>query len=190
MQDRVLGYVLRQQLVRDVRNEYEQISNDIQSPELVQNLPLPLANEAITWPHAGVLCFPKFGSEESPESCSGCHGDRPPTKDDDVLSSWSLSVAEGEVETSTPSHSESPLAAGRDGCWSHATDSSQCDVQSPRHAETSLEHFIKPALPKDRQALLQLKSQLTMELLWVKQAIASRQEVRSDTLLHACTRTS
>lgn len=36
-----------------------------------------------------------------------------------------------------------------------------------------------PELPRDRESLLGLRSQVAMELVWIKQAIASRQKVSS-----------
>lgn len=151
---------------------------DIRAPELLQNLPLPLAKEAIIWPHKNILCFPTFTCEELSESHHSCH-DNPPevgrTEERDELVPNSVSIrAEEKRRTSTPKNSPPvdpslPLARTAQNASNDKHDIEQFD-------ETSIEYLLK-SLPNEREALLELKSQLTMELLWIKQAIASRQEV-------------
>ena len=173
--------MLRQQLIHEVRKEYERIVDSIQSP---QNLPLPLANEAIHWPHKNVLCFPIFASRELCE---------PFLSDHDILQSPScLSESDQEreglhsplntadIQTSTPKQypqltntNDTPTSSSTDSALHQANDGEQGVEQFD---ESSLNCLIEP-LPRDREALLELRSQIVMELLWIKQAIASRQEV-------------
>ena len=180
----MLGFVLRHQLIHEVRREYEGIVESIQSPELLQCLPLPLADETINWPHQNMLCFPLFTIQEG-GSCEVCHSDQDtalqsPKHNErdqkaDLVQSPPLST-----RTSTPNHSSKSLVS-RDNPINSPTDSRACQPLNDEHsdeqfAESSLNCLLEP-LPRDREALLELRSQLTMELLWIKQAIASRQEV-------------
>ena len=190
LQSHVLGYVLRQQIVHEVRSEYEQISATIQSPELLQNLPIPLANEEINWPLENMLCFPTFSANKQHESCVGCHDDLFPvggSEESEILPPSSTCIGP-VVQTSTPKHisvfSHNPASSPQH--TENGTDNEkQFDQPSFQCMMTSLECMMT-SLPKDREALLELKSQLTLELLWIKQAIASRQEVSCVTHMHMC----
>ena len=161
----------------------------IQSPELLQSVPLPLANETISWPHQNILCLPLFTSREG-ELSEACNSD-----DDNTVTLQSPSqhmhssedhhktdqlqspLGAADPPTSTPSQSPQDLVTTVDNSptdgRAHQTDEKQNGRQSE---EPSLNCLIEP-LPRDREALLELRSQLTLELLWIKQAIASRQEV-------------
>ena len=172
-QDHVLGYVLRQQLIHNVRREYEQISDNIQTPELLQNLPPSLANETICWPREDMLCFPAFTTQRLCEPRHCFLGNSSPfgseEKGDDPSASR---MREGEVHTPTPNHS--PLA-NKASCPQAMCSLSQLAGNEELDSH-SLECLVD-ALPRNCEALLELKSQLTMDLMWIKQAIASRQEV-------------
>lgn len=176
-QGHVLGYVLRQQLLCEVRREYEQISDSIQTPELLQKLPLPLANETICWPHKNMLCYPAFTlkAEGSPEPHHGCHDNLSHVENDDERDDLStitdVSTREEEVSASMPH--PSPLT-DRTAC-PHATSSPLTARAEDGQFDSAA--FNSLILPGDSEALLELRSQLTMELLWIKQAIASRQGV-------------
>ena len=87
---------------------------------------------------------------------------------EEQLSPTPVSGAEEGVEP-TAYHS-SPQAECTDN------SSQQTAYGDTQDNKVSFEQLIEP-LSKDRRTLSQLKSQLTMELLWIKQAIASRQEV-------------
>lgn len=181
----MLGFVLRQLLIHEVRREYEGIVDSIQSPELLQRLPLSLANEAIHWPHENILCFPLFTSQEE-GLCEPCHSDQ------DTAPQSTTKHIEGEqktnellsplnIPTSTPNHSPQQLdrTKSKDAINSPIdnTPHYQGHDDKQQFDESSLSCLIEP-LPRDREALLELRSQLSLELLWIKQAIASRQEVR------------
>lgn len=172
-QDHILGYVLRQQLIHDVRREYVHISDSIQTLELLQNLPPSLANETICWPRENMLCFPAFTTQRlcRPHHC--CHGNSSLFKSEEKRGDSSASTSiEDEVHISIPNHS---TMVNRDSC-----PHDNCSLSRLTGVEevdsSSLECLVEP-LPRDCEALLELKSQLTMELLWIKQAIASRKEV-------------
>ena len=181
--------MLRQQLIHEVRREYEGIVDSIQSPELLQTLPLPLANETIHWPHENILCFPLFTSqEEELHVCKPCHGDestvlQPASKQSEAEQKKDeLSpVNTVSIPTSTPNHS--PQQLDRTGTENTPINSPvDCATHHQGHDdeqqfdESSLNCLLEP-LPRDKEALLELRSQLSLELLWIKQAIASRQEV-------------
>ena len=184
----MLGFVLRQQLVHEVRNEYESIVDGIQSKELLQKLPLPLSNEAIKWPHENKLCLPLFIIQKRDSLRESCHDDQ--DKLTHYTPSHHIESCEQErddldtqyrgedIPISTPNLSPQ-LVRGEVG--SNTGDSHQAgdDDEQLVHDKVdvcSLECLIE-RLPRDREALLELRSQLSLELLWVKQAIASRQEV-------------
>lgn len=149
------------------------MSDSIQTLELLQNLPPSLANETICWPRKNMLCFPSFTTQRLCEPCHCCHGNSSPfeseEKGDDPLAS---TIREGEVHTSTPNNS--PLV-NRASCPQAMCSVSQLTSDEELNSP-SLECLVD-ALPCNCEALLELKSQLTMELMWIKQAIASRQEV-------------
>ena len=185
LQSHVLGFVLRQQLIHEVRREYEGIVESIQSPELLQSLPLPLANETIHWPHQNILCFPLFTSQEQ-ELCEACHHS---DQDTAVLQSFNehsegnqnadelqSPLSAQNFPTSTPNHSPQNLVTSKDIPISSPAESRPHQADNVRVDESSLNCLIEP-LPRDREALLELRAQLALELLWIKQAIASRQEV-------------
>ena len=181
--------MLRQQLIHEVRREYEGIVESIQSSELLQNVPLPLTNETISWPHQNILCLPLFTSQEG-ELSEACNSDdntvtlQPPSQHGgeghQKIHQLQSPLGAANPPTSTPSHSprglntteDAPINSPTEG-RAHQADEKQSDGQ---FEEPSLNCLIEP-LPRDREALLELRSQLTLELLWIKQAIASRQEV-------------
>ena len=168
----------------------------IQSPELLQSVPLPLANETISWPHQSILCLPLFTSLEG-ELIEASNSD---DIDDDTVTLQSPSqhssenyqktdhlqspLGAADPPTSTPSHSPQDLVTTVDNSLTdgraHQTDEKQ-SLNGRQFEEPSLNCLIEP-LPRDREALLELRSQLTLELLWIKQAIASRQEVSQHTI--------
>lgn len=86
------------------------------------------------------------------------------------LSPTPVSGAEEGVEPTAYHMHSSPQAECTDN------SSQQTAYGDTQNNKVSFEQLIEP-LSKDRPTLSQLKSQLTMELLWIKQAIASRQEV-------------
>ncbi len=127
--------------------------SEIQTLAETENL--PLASEVITWPKENTLCLPRFVA--------------PCKLDEDVLT----------VTASLPD----PVLSD-DDCDSHL----QCDIYPPSTNNPSntedtavciptVKGVVFPEFPKSREGLLELRAQLSMELLWVKQAIASRQEV-------------
>lgn len=185
----MLGFVLRQRLIHEVRREYEGIVEGIQSPELLLSLPLPLANEAINWPHQNILCYPLFTSQEG-ELCEASQSDQgmalqSPRAGHQMTDKLHSPLSAITFPTSTPDHSpkhgDNPcpqdMVITKDTIIS-STDCGAHQANDEKHSyeEMSLNCLIEP-LPRDREALLELRSQLTMELLWIKQAIASRQEV-------------
>ena len=185
LQSHVLGFVLRQQLIHEVRREYEGIVESIQSPELLQSLPLPLANETIHWPHQNSLCFPLFTGQEQ-ELCEACcHGNQDtavlqsPNKHsegDQNMDQLQSPLSTHNFPTSTPNHSPQNVVISKNIPVSSPVDSRPRQADDVQFDESSLNCLIEP-LPRDREALLELRSQLALELLWIKQAIASRQEV-------------
>ena len=52
-------------------------------------------------------------------------------------------------------------------------------MDSQAGASGSYGHSLGPELPSDQESLLELRTQVAMELVWIKQAIASRQKVSS-----------
>ena len=187
LQSHVLGYLVRQQLVHKVRREYQRTVDDIQPSELLQNLPLSLANETIHWRHKNILCFPTFTTQELTDPCHDTHhsqslAESDEERDNSVSTKGTTHETEEDIQTSTRNHS--PLVTTDCPPCAPSTFQLTDEVRDVRQFdEASLDCLIEP-LPRNREALLELKSQLSMELLWIKQAIASRQEV-SDCLVHA-----
>lgn len=110
---------------------------------------LPLASEVLVWPKENTLCLPRFVA--------------PYKLDEDVTTFPVLSDhnCNSPLEPNTDSSSTSPPPGMEDN-----------DTNIPIAETVAL-----PELPKSREGLLELRAQLSMELLWMKQAIASRQEV-------------
>ena len=182
LQSHVLGFVLRQQLIHEVRREYEGIVESIQSPELLQNLPLPLANETIHWPHQNILCFPLFTNQEQELREACCRGDQDtallqsPNKHSEGADQLQFPLSTQNFPTSNPNHSPQNVVVSKNTLISSPADSRPHQADDVQFDESSMNCLIEP-LPRDREALLELRSQLALELLWIKQAIASRQEV-------------
>ena len=184
----MLGFVLRQQLVQEVRNEYESIVGGIQSQELLQKLPLPLDNEAIKWPHENMLCFPLFVSQKRESPCEPCRGDQDEhtlhfthhsescdQKSGDLNSQYRAEDVPISTTKLSPRLVRSEVGSGTGDIRQDDGDNNEQLLREEVDI-CLLECLIEP-LPSDREALLELRSQLNLELLWVKQAIASRQEV-------------
>ena len=151
----------RHHLVHDVRREYESVVDELQSVDELKSL--ELAKEVVMWPRERSLCYPIF------TSMAVC----PPSDGEDDNSQSPLfantcTISPPPVQSLSPASHQSPVSSLRCITDEHLGD--ECmkeDVCSPLMSE----------LPTDREGLLQLKSQLSMELLWIKQAITSRQQV-------------
>lgn len=152
----------------------------------------------VHWPKAGILCFPVFtptncekdenfsnsnrdtvtmttSSSSRPLSPSAklsqerngdggdCHGD--------TSASAVVINGIGQVESTNQNagNEEIELESGNDIDTSYTSDIFVDLVHS--------ESCVPGTLPSDRDSLLQLRSQTAMELVWLKQAITSRQKV-------------
>lgn len=112
----------------------------------------PLANEIATWRTNVGLCYPVFKARNS------------------------LHVGENPYLPSDQSDVRNPSPIPSPSSPAVFNTSPPSDWK-----EEEVEVFIKN-LPNDRNTLLELKSKLGMELIWLKQAIVSRQKVFSDLL--------
>lgn len=152
----------------------------------------------VHWPKTGILCFPVFtptncekdenfsnsnrdtvtmttSSSSRPLSPSAklsqerngdggdCHGD--------TSASAVVINGIGQVESTNQNagNEEIELESGNDIDTSYTSDIFVDLVHS--------ESCVPGTLPSDRDSLLQLRSQTAMELVWLKQAITSRQKV-------------
>lgn len=178
----------RRCLVHNVREDYERIVSEIQSTEDLTDL--DLADEAVVWPLDGSLCYPVFTSRRdvspSQRDCGQwTHSANLPLGDmGDCLASNTtppsfLSTAHtlsthSHKSPSTPAHSTPPHHSP---CTPlQQSHSGQC-TKEYLHSSVLAEGQVLTELPSDREGLLQLRTQLTMELLWIKQATTSRQQV-------------
>ena len=162
----------RQQLVQNVRREYERLVDEVRAVEGRELV--PLANETIVWPRETTLCLPQFITPgHSNESRSVLHSNAT-----DVTPSPSIIQPHPPHQTTIElPHTGSPT--------DHPPHTEDTPTDHPPHTYTedtlqvtshsSVDVF--PELPKSREGLKELRAQLSMELLWIKQAIASRQNV-------------
>ena len=126
----MLGYWYRHTVVHQVRAEYEQIVAETQPDR-----DCSFADEAVTWPTQGTLCYPVFQAQ-----------------------------ARSMDEASAVPPCRHP----------------QCD--GPYLQDRTEEE--KLVFGKDRESLLEMRRKLGMELVWLKQAIASRQQVHCTSCLY------
>lgn len=125
-------------MVQEVRAQYEQVVSDIQPQK-----DFPFADESVTWPCKGGLCYPVFQTMDLREE-----------------------------NTREPPQASAPRQ--------HTREPPQ--VSTPRQPCTEC-HGIPEEVGeelvfnKDRESLLEIRSKVGMELVWLKQAITSRQKV-------------
>lgn len=167
------------QLVQAVRNEYEQIVAEIQSDE--RFCTLSLASELVTWTSPSALCYPVFQERQSeathePPSLTATH--HPPL---DGVAVRLDSVAPQQVSYQSPF----PFPITERRRWERGECAGVGCAATPGHGQDSVrkgkedvqEDKENMTLPKDIESLLELRRKLTMELVWLKQAIVSRQKV-------------
>ena len=171
--------------MRQVRREYE---------ETVEQLEGDLLGDGrVTWSHPHHLCLPQhdYSIEERQDFSYPPHEDRSITHDEDSRRMGDKDEAEEEQvehhEKVEPEQVEHYKKVEEDSEVAESTDdhSSRGNVsQLTADDDTILEPPIRTtfdpcqiAIPHDKKELLKLRSQLAMELVWVKQAISSRQQV-------------
>ncbi len=127
--------------------------SEIQAP--IDREGLPLTNEVLVWPKENTLCLPRFITQFNEDIKTSS----PSLSDDNSGSS---------LQEQFDTHSEHPPLTSQ---------SSESGVTNTSNTMVEEAPVVFPELPESREGLLELRAQLSMELLWVKQAIASRQEV-------------
>ncbi len=142
----------RRELIHGLRRDYEGVVTQVQTLEEA----VLLTSEVVVWPKENTLCLPRFVVPcEHSTDVPIVHT---PEQDPPTLAEVSNGVQDD-------SHSDSQLSTHTD---IDATG-------SPPTVEHSTIDGLE--LPKSKEGLKELREQLSLELLWLKQAIVSRQNV-------------
>ena len=188
---------MRSQIVREVRGEYldivQRLEGDLPTQEYVQ------------WRHSGRLCWPHHvlsgrtppleGSRDERAAaaaaaaaavvvvdtgnCSDREGhmdereeeEELMEKEEEILLQTVTREKEEEEEEKSVLDGESALSENTSDCIENEQVAVNCEHSPPPSPSPH------PPLPQDREGLLKLRSQLVMELVWVQQAVTSRQRV-------------
>ena len=150
---------------------------------------MPLANETIAWPRETTLCLPQFitpchSNESKWHSTATEHRDATPSPSM-IQPHPPHQTTTDHPHTGTPTN-HPPLQTTTEHPHTGTPTNHpphQTTTEHPPHTQdtqlvtshSSVDVF--PELPKSREGLKELRAQLSMELLWIKQAIASRQNV-------------
>ena len=195
--------MVRQNLVHNLRKEYEVIADEIQSSDHEGMDLQPLGNETIIWPRENRLCYPLFVSTPQQNCRVSAHEglsevNSPLEQGEESLEHLQLEgtdeqLSDGNEVSSECVSSNPPLEQPTDTI--DGTRVTHPNPPSPTHhpPSVSVTHPNPPAvsimddcesvlsllpdLPQTKEGLVELKAQLSLELLWLKQAIYSRQNV-------------
>ena len=169
----LLGHVTRQRLVHSVREEYQRVVQEIDAENA----------SCVNWPKLNTLCLPIFTEKALGEGIGDCtlqdNAGVPLEGDsfdgryaaDEVLSentaglkAAATELHEDNEDSGTPAQQDIPSI-------------DPVDVGAVPESYKHLLESLPSELPRERESLVDLQTQLAMELLWLKQAIASRQDV-------------
>ncbi len=147
--------MIRRELVHGLRRDYESVVNQVQTLEEA----VLLTSEVVVWPQENTLCLPSFVVPCEHVPIAYTPEQEPPTL----------------AEVSSNGHPDSELSIHTD----------INDTGSPTVDHSTIDGSMRLELPKSKEGLMELREQLSLELLWLKQAIVSRQNVGlySDKLL-------
>lgn len=154
-------------MIEAVRKDYERVVAEVQTVD-----GLSLASECVHWPR-NTLCLPQF---LPPHQLNKQLLMLTNTEEPIALNNTEESLSPADISSS---HIEGPILSTQAEllCTHEQTlKPSNAPVETPSPAD------LFPELPKSKEGLLELRAQLSMELLWLRQAITSRQTV-SDHLL-------
>ena len=142
----IRGYLLRRDLVQSVRSEYK---------ELFMRIEGDLYNSSISWPDDKSLCYPSISIIQETEYT--------PLSPQIENRTGPIEI---EIENSFHSIQKSVSEISLQESLTDTMDTI-CDTST-----TQLK--LLQDYPRDREELFRLREQLSLELLWVRQAIQSR----------------
>ena len=198
--------MVRQNLVHNLRKEYEVIADEIQSSNHEGMDLQPLGNETIIWPRENRLCYPLFVTtpqqncrvsaheglsevnlslEQGEESLEHLRleGTDEQLSDDNEVSSESVSSEKTNPPLEQPTDTIDGTRVTHPYPPSPTHHPPSVSVTHPNPPAVSIMDdcesvlSLLPDLPQTKEGLVELKAQLSLELLWLKQAIYSRQNV-------------
>ncbi len=152
----------RRELIHGLRRDYERVVTQVQTLEEA----VLLTSEVVVWPKENTLCLPSFVVPcEHSTDVPTVH-----TPEQDTLAEASSNGVQDD------SHSDSQLSM-----HTHidATGS------PPTVEHSTIDGSMILELPKSKEGLMELREQLSLELLWLKQAIVSRQNVGCWSIINA-----
>ena len=170
------GHALRSQIVHQVRREYEEIVEQLEGDLL--------GHGDVTWSHPYHLCLPQhvYNTEERQGVSQPPQEDRSGTEDEDEdrTSNQDSRISDKDEMEESDEKEHNEQDSEREDNVTESIDHRTNVDKASNHEYTLLEPNLdlsEITIPNDKKELLKLRSQLAMELVWVKQAISSRQQV-------------
>ncbi len=203
------GHLTRSRVVHGVRREFLQVVQELEGEHCVRvgwpresMLCLPVFREEERDEGGSGEEFEKEADSTSedrlqePLQAVGV----PAEASSNVLRAGEFAAVRSDVRASEPAEPVEPVVPD----WPRAETCHQMQAAAPQledsawlhdlsafpesyhHLLESLSEPVPAQLPRDRQSLLQRRAQISMELLWLRQAIASRQNVSPIALYRLC----